>query len=526
MQPDRSSPDPATSSDSATGGSPPPPPPPPHQQQPRVGTGTIRLVWWLLGLALVLRLAMAWGNYGFVAMDDYTGMLRLAVPAQRVTGPAEIIATTGIRSPEPTLILYGLAQFGLRLGLHDPVDQIRFVYGVLGLLSLAGVGMVWWMFRRIGRPDWGIHGVAWTGLHFLAVYLSTRVLIENMSMPFLTAAAALVVVYAHEGRRGLLLGSVLAITVAATLRFQSGIVVLAILTVPLVQRRWRDLGAALLLGLALFLITGWADDLLRGGFHTSLRSYLSYNLHESSSFGVTAWWAYLALLAAVAFPPFLIGRYRGFPGRDYVRLLWPLGLVVTVFVGFHSAIPHKEDRFMTPVVMAYLALLAPFTAWLTARRPLGWRSVGFVGINVALVAALAVVPAQNNVIGVVRYLGAHPGIHDLWSYRVSAEPYPTAYAAGPVARLHPVVGIPRDSMAAGGCRDAVAVRSDLLPSVSEQLAGWTEVATFAPGLPERMVIWINPRNNTRRNPVHLFVPPGCGNDGGVSPPREPSSLPR
>ena len=31
-------------------------------------------MWFLLGLALALRLAMAWGNYGFVAMDDYLEM--------------------------------------------------------------------------------------------------------------------------------------------------------------------------------------------------------------------------------------------------------------------------------------------------------------------------------------------------------------------------------------------------------------------------------------------------------------------
>ncbi len=43
-------------------------------------------MWFLLGLALVFRLAIAWGNYGFVAMDDYEEMLRLAVPAHQVAG--------------------------------------------------------------------------------------------------------------------------------------------------------------------------------------------------------------------------------------------------------------------------------------------------------------------------------------------------------------------------------------------------------------------------------------------------------
>ncbi len=63
-------------------------------------------MWFLLGLALVLRLGMAWGNYGFVAMDDYEEILRLAVPAQQVAGPGYIVETAAIRSPLPKLWIY------------------------------------------------------------------------------------------------------------------------------------------------------------------------------------------------------------------------------------------------------------------------------------------------------------------------------------------------------------------------------------------------------------------------------------
>ena len=80
-------------------------------------------MWFLLGLALALRLAMAWGNYGFVAMDDYLEMLQRALPAQQVAGPAHIVETAGIRSPLPKLWLYTLGQAGWALGLDDPVNQ-------------------------------------------------------------------------------------------------------------------------------------------------------------------------------------------------------------------------------------------------------------------------------------------------------------------------------------------------------------------------------------------------------------------
>jgi hypothetical protein len=116
-----------------------------------------RTVWFLLGLALVFRLAIAWGNYGFVAMDDYEEMLRLAVPAQQVAGVGYIVETAAIRSPLPKLWIYTLGQAAGSMGLEDPVNQVRFIYTILGLLGLAAAATVWWMFHRIGRPDWAIH---------------------------------------------------------------------------------------------------------------------------------------------------------------------------------------------------------------------------------------------------------------------------------------------------------------------------------------------------------------------------------
>lgn len=467
-------------------------------------------MWFLLGLALALRLAMAWGNYGFVAMDDYKVMLRLAVPAQQVAGPDYIVETASIRSPLPMLWVYTLGQAGWALGLDDPVNQIRFIYTVMGLLGLGAAWTVWWMFQRIERPEWAVHGLAWTGLHFLAVYVSTRALIENMSMPFFTMAAALLVIYAYEGKRGWLLGSLLALTVASVFRFQAGVGIVALIAVPVVRRSWRDLAVMLVAGVAAFLVTGWIDQLIRGSFHQSLRAYFPSNPFDSSGFSVTRWWSYLGILVGASLPPLLVARYRGFSWRTYGTLLWPLLLIVGVFVVLHSMIPHKEDRFMVPVITAYLALLAPFSAHLLRKGSLGWRGVIFLAINVGVVGLIAAVPTQNNTIGVVRWVGAHPGYRALWSVRVSAEPYPIGYTAGPTPPLHETHDVPADSVDPGRCEDVMAIRSNFLAELREDLTAWEEVAAFKPGWPERVVIMINPKHNTRRNPVHLFVPAGCG----------------
>lgn len=465
-------------------------------------------MWFLLGLALALRLAMAWGNYGFVAMDDYEEMLRLAVPAQQVAGPDYIVETASIRSPLPKLWVYTLGQAGWALGLDDPVNQIRFIYMALGLLGVGAAWTVWWMFQRIGRPEWAVHGLAWTGLHFLAVYVSTRALIENMSMPFFTMAAALLVVYAYERRRGWLLGSLLALTVASVFRFQAGAGLVALIAVPAIRRSWRDLGVMLVVGVAAFLVIGWIDQLTRGSFHASLRAYFPSNVFDSSGYTVTRWWAYLGIMVAASLPPLLVARYRGFRWRTYGTLLWPLLLIVGVFVALHSMIPHKEDRFMVPVVTAYLALLAPLSAHLLRQGSLGWRGRTFLALNLGAVGLMAVVPSQYNVIGPVRYFRTDPIISRVWAIQPSMEAWPVGYSERPSPILERVDTLPQWLRDRPSCSEGIIVRSDALDRV--RLDGYREAAVFGPGIPERLVIMINPKHNTRRNPIHLFVPVECG----------------
>jgi hypothetical protein len=462
--------------------------------------------------ALALRLVIAWTDYGFVAVDDHNHVLVDAVPAQQIPGASSVIDSSGVRSPLPRLFIFGLGQIAHRLGMEDPIAQIRWIYSVLGLLSMVAVWLVWELYTRLERKSWGIHAVIWTGFHFLAVFISTRALIENMAVPFLTLSGVLLVFYLQRGSAWWLSGSLLALSVASLFRFQAGICVMVLFAVPIVKRAWRDLSISAVVGLGLFVVTGWIDYLLRGSFHGTLRAYVAFNLqYSSSTFGVSAWYNYLLLLVAASLPPLLVARYRSFPWREYARKLWPIIALVGVFVASHSAVPHKEDRFMIPIFPLYLALLAPLSAWVFARKPISWRSIGFVVLNGAMIALIAVSPTQNNVIALVRYLGDQPHIRTLWAIRDSLEVYPVAYSAGELPELHRLNVLPPRAVEVHGCGAAVAVRKDLLNWARPQLEGLREAAVFQPGILEELLISANPRRNVRRSAVHLFVPQGCPN---------------
>ncbi len=474
-----------------------------------VDRGARRVLLVGLLIAGLLRIYLAIGNYGFVAMDDYSEILAWAVPAQQSPPMAQVIDTTSIRSPVPRLAVLAVTRIGNAVGLDSPVNQVRFLYTVLGLLSLIAVWAVWWMFHRLGSPRWARASLWWTGGHFLAVYLTTRALIENMALPLLTVSTVLLCLYSRERKVGLLATSLVFLAAASVFRFQVGVVALVVLLVPAWHRRWGDLAAALAVGIGAFLVTGWIDVLLRGSFHGSLRSYLAYNLAYSSDFGVSPWYGYILLLLAAALPFLLIGSYRGFPWRRYFELLWPAVLVVAVFVAAHSAVPHKEDRFMVPIMAVWFGLLAPLFEHLDSRAATRWRSAVFATLNIALVALIGWVPSQNNVIGPVRWLGDKPEVERLWSVDGSAYPFVSKYATRVPPQLVDVSSAAEVARDHDGCGDVMAIRSDILVR-SGPPEGWREVASFGPGLPERFIIMINPGRNLRRNPIHLFQPDGCG----------------
>ena len=163
---------------------------------------------------------------------------------------------------------------------------------------------------------------------------------------------------------------------------------------------------------------------------------------------------------------------------------------------------------MAPVMPLYFLLLAPLSAHLWLEHPRGWRTVTFAAINITLFGLLLWVPSQWNVIGPVLYLRDHPDIERVWAVQPSMEAWPVAYSERPSPVLERIDSLPVTVQERPSCSDAVLVRDDALERV-DLGDGYQETAVFGPGLPERLVIMINPKHNTRRGPIHLFQPPGC-----------------
>ncbi|MCB0403718.1 MAG: hypothetical protein KDD51_02965 [Bdellovibrionales bacterium] len=456
----------------------------------------------LFGVGLVLYLVAPWLNPGFVALDDYTSLTEFFVPAQN-QNVAKIIENSEIRSPIPRLMLFAISNSLWKLGIEDPFLQYQIVLTVLALFSFFI--FVFCACRLYGsRPDWLRWALFFVGSFYLCPFFFSRAMIESLSAPFLALSATCAVEYDQNSRPSSLVKSLIFLGIASTMRFQTGVCVFAIAMLP--GRRYRHWMVLAGTGLLLFLLTGSVDAWLRGSFHQSLFSYVNYNLHHSSSYGTTPFYTYLLLWMAVLVPPTFISRYRNFSVRERYRGLLPLWTFFTVFLVSHSLIPHKEERFMVPILPVLLLALVPVTEGLFSRNP--WRRNYFLLLNGFLLVTTLVSTPQQNALELVKFLNRRPDLSVLYDYEGSVVPYLSAFLKYPVRhiRLDPSNA---ELWHPENCQSVTAVRWDWTQRLFARGQTLRPLAVFKPAWPEALFVRLNPLRNSRRGPITLYQPPEC-----------------
>lgn len=180
----------------------------------------------------------------------------------------------------------------------------------------------------------------------LAVFAAPRAMGETLSALPVTAAFALLLQPPHRLR--LVLAGIL-FSVAVALRLQNGLFCLGALGILFSGQRRADgavLSGVLLVGAGVY---GAVDAYTWGTpFHSAIQ-YLKFNVLEgrSSSFGTQPLYHYVrALVTAEGLTvlPLSLLAARSFRARPQMLI------IILVFVGVHSVIPHKELRFLFPIL--------------------------------------------------------------------------------------------------------------------------------------------------------------------------------
>jgi GPI mannosyltransferase 3 len=274
---------------------------------------------------------LVWGR-GWVALEFREGLRTWLLPGL-VAGVLEVARALGLSRP----------------GLYMPVAKLLF--------AAVGVATAWATARLARRMGAGplesaAAGALWA-LAAPAIYFAPRGLSEPLSALPVTLGLAWALP-AEASRRERVLGASL-LGFAVLLRLQDALVCVALVGAWLARRRWQK--SAELVGVLLVwaLLLGLLDRLTWGGWFHSAVAYWRYNWVQGRGalFGASppgyylrTLWTSMPSVAALMVPAVLLGTLRA-PA---------LAATVALFLGVHSAIPHKELRFILPVLPAAMAL--------------------------------------------------------------------------------------------------------------------------------------------------------------------------
>ncbi|MGQ0508012.1 MAG: hypothetical protein ACT4TC_22130, partial [Myxococcaceae bacterium] len=309
-----------------------------------------RILLCATALGGLLRLWLAFHDDGIYWPDEIYQSLE---PAHRLAFGYGITAWEFIEGARnwtfPALIALALKLFSL-VGMGSPR---AYLWAVKVGFSLVGVATGWGTFR-LARAMGAEAITAAVGASVVLlgapfIYFSPRAMSETASALPVVWGLALAL---RSERRWPLFGAAL-LGFSVLLRLHNGVFCLGLLAMTRQRARLEAFGV-----LAAFaLIYGVVDRVTWGGFFHSAIKYLQFNLVE----GKAAQWGtahptyYVRVLFSLL-PVVTLGMF-GFACAAWKRAPFALGTAVAFFV-LHSITPHKELRFILPVLPLFCALAA------------------------------------------------------------------------------------------------------------------------------------------------------------------------
>ncbi len=290
------------------------------------------------------------------------------------------------------------------------VRAIKCVFGLLGAIAALGT---YRLAKTAGAssPAAAAAGGAYA-LAGPAIYFAPRAMSENAAAVLLVWGAAWLLDKDERYARRLVGAGLL--SVAIMCRLHAGVLVALCAAVLLFRRERRILVGFAVVQSAGLLAMGALDALTWGhlpgarfgGWFHSVWHYLPFNLVEggASAWGVHPGSYYLEtiFLAMPAFALLLAAAAL----LSLRKTAW-LGCGVLLFIGLHSVVPHKEFRFLVPVMPWLFAMLFSLVDAGAGR----WRR----GVAAGLVVVAVLSAASHRLLTFGR-LGAYPGRHGTSAY--------------------------------------------------------------------------------------------------------------
>jgi phosphatidylinositol glycan class B len=318
--------------------------------------GRLRRAWTasrlLLAVAAALRVWAAVWDQGLVWPDEIFQTLEQAHRFAFGKGIIPWEFRDGARSwLFPGMI--GLAWKGASaLGVTSPLGLVRLAKLAMAAGSVAGVWAGMRLARLLGGARAELLAALLGALCPVLVIFGSRCTTETASAP-LIVISALLLELEPKRRREALAGALMAL--AVLFRYQTGLVAAGFVLVLLARRRWKGLLSYLAAASVVAALGGVLDWKTWGSPFHPLVVYVKFNMGPAA---VDRWGAapftffsdHLATTVGLSYAVLVLGfavAAGSAPG---------LALVVLAYVGAHCAVPHKELRFITPILPLAIAL--------------------------------------------------------------------------------------------------------------------------------------------------------------------------
>lgn len=317
-----------------------------------------RLGLLLLGASLVLgaafRLHRALSDDGIYWPDEVYQSLE---PAHRLVYGYGLVAwefVEGARNWALPGLVAGVLGLGRLVGLTDPAGYLAWVKGFFALVGTATAWATWRLARAAGASTLAASGgAALFALASVPLYFAPRAMSENASALPVVLGLALALP-GTASRRALVAGASL-LGLAVLLRLQNGVFCAGLVAVLLCRRQWRQAGVALAVLSGWALAFGLLDALTWGRWFHSAIVYLDFNVLQ----GKAAQWGtepfgYYPRVLRTAMPALTV--VTAALALVAVPRAWALASLAAAFFVLHALQPHKELRFLVPVLPLFAAL--------------------------------------------------------------------------------------------------------------------------------------------------------------------------
>ncbi len=365
------------------------------------------LVFALLFLALALRVGLA---LAYPTVDWPDEIFQTTEPAHRLAFGNGVVTwewLTGARN----WFLPGWLAIIMRLTAWMGAGSSGYLLGITLKLATVSLAVVWFGYRWAGRvlgARAGILTAILCAVWYDLVYYGPKPLNEVMAAHLLVAGLYLGYWADPRSRPARLLVSGVLLGAVVGLRLQLApavAVALVFICYRLPRRRWTPILASAALAFAAF---GALDAITWGSPFASYVRSLRVNLVQARSmhYGVFPWnyyWGYLILRVGWLLPFSLWGARRS-----------PvLAAVAAAVLVTHSAVAHKEYRFIYPAVVLLVMLagvgIADVIARLQRQSQPSARAVAIAALIVAALSLHTWTTAQMS----AKYNGALPAFRRL-----------------------------------------------------------------------------------------------------------------